>query len=80
VAGNLLDPGSGTTSLQNFMSDYTNNLLDVDGDGVTKASTDGVILDAYIAGATTEALLPLISTNSPITTEEELLTHLLEIA
>ena len=79
VAGNLLDATTGATSLQNFISNYKTNLLDVDGDGVTKASTDGVIIDAYIAGATTEALLPLISTNSPITTEEQLLTHLLEI-
>ena len=51
----------------------------MDGDGVTKASTDGVIIDAYISGASLNVLLPLISANSPITTEEELLTHLLEI-
>ena len=80
VAGNLLDATTGATSLQSFMSDYTTNLLDVDGDGVTKASTDGVIIDAYIAGASAETLLPLISINSPITTSDELLTHLLEIA
>jgi hypothetical protein len=79
VAGNLLNATTGATSLQSFMSDYTTNLLDVDGDGVTKASTDGIIINAYIAGATADALLPLISMNSPITTSDELLTHLLEI-
>jgi hypothetical protein len=75
-----LDATTGATSLQSFMNDYTTNLLDVDGDGVTKASTDGVIIDAYIAGASAETLLPLISINSPITTSDEFLTHLLEIA
>ena len=81
VAGNLFeDASAGATSLQSFMSDYTTTLLDVDGDGVTKASTDGVIIDAYIAGASADLLLPLISSDSPITTSDELLTHLLEIA
>jgi hypothetical protein len=81
VAGNLFeDASAGATSLQSFMSDYTTTLLDVDGDGVTKASTDGVIIDAYIAGASADLLLPLISSASPITTSDELLTHLLEIA
>ena len=81
VAGNLFeDASAGATSLQSFMNDYTTTLLDVDGDGVTKASTDGVIIDAYIAGASADLLLPLISSDSPITTSDELLTHLLEIA
>jgi hypothetical protein len=62
------------------MNDFTTTLLDVDGDGVTKASTDGVIIDAYISGASADLLLPLISSDSPITTADELLTHLLEIA
>ena len=80
VAGNLLDATTGATSLNSFMSDYSSTLLDVDGDGVTKASTDGVIIDAYIAGASADALLPLISSSSPITTADELMTHLLDIA
>ena len=80
VAGNLLDATTGATSLSSFVTDYSNTLLDVDGDGVTKASTDGVIINAYIAGASADLLLPLISSTSPITTSDELLTHLLDIA
>ena len=79
VASNILAETNAANSLEDFVSAYRNNLLDVDGDGVTKASTDGVILDAYISGASPNVLLPLISANSPITTEDELLTHLLEI-
>ena len=80
MAGNLLDATTGATSLSSFVTDYSNTLLDVDGDGVTKASTDGVIINAYIAGASADLLLPLISSTSPITTSDELLTHLLDIA
>ena len=69
---------SGIEQTWNFA--HPNNKKVTGGDGVTKASTDGVIIDAYIAGASADLLLPLISSDSPITTSDELLTHLLEIA
>jgi hypothetical protein len=79
VAGNLLEGTSGAVSLDEFLSSYSNTLLDVDGDGVTKASTDGVIINAYIAGASATDLLPFISSESPIQTADDLLTHLLDV-
>ena len=79
VAGNLLEGTSGAASLDEFLSSYSNTLLDVDGDGVTKASTDGVIINAYIAGASATDLLPFISSESPIQTADDLLTHLLDV-
>ena len=79
VAANLLE-GDATDSLSEYMTDLSSSLLDVDGDGVTTAATDGVILQAYLAGASASDLLPLISATSPIETADELLTHLLEIA
>ena len=79
VAANLLE-GDATSTLSEYMTDLSGSLLDVDGDGVTSAATDGVILQAYLAGASTSDLLPLISATSPIETADDLLTHLLEIA
>ena len=79
VAANLLEADA-TSTLSEYMADLSGSLLDVDGDGVTSAATDGVILQAYLAGASTSALLPLISATSPIETADDLLTHLLEIA
>ncbi|MDB9862585.1 clostripain-related cysteine peptidase [Litorivicinus sp.] len=79
VAGNLLEGTSGAASLDEFLASYSNTLLDVDGDGVTKASTDGVIINAYIAGASATDLLPFISSESPIQTADDLLTHLLDV-
>ena len=79
VASNLLE-GDATDTLSDYMENLSGSLLDVDGDGVTSASTDGVILQAYLAGASASDLLPLISETSPIETADDLLTHLLEIA
>ena len=79
VASNLLE-GDATGTLSDYMENLSGSLLDVDGDGVTSASTDGVILQAYLAGASASDLLPLISETSPIETADDLLTHLLEIA
>ena len=79
VAANLLE-GEATSTLSEYMTDLSGSVLDIDSDDVTSAATDGVILQAYLAGASASDLLPLISATSPIETADDLLTHLLEIA
>lgn len=66
-------------SFEEYLDEFGNSLLDIDGDGVIRAATDGVILNAYIAGASAADLLPYVSDLSPIVTEEDLMTHLLEL-
>ena len=79
AAANLFKGGAPST-LSGYLTALSGSLLDVDGDGVTSADTDGVILQAFLAGASASDLLPLISATSPIETADELLTHLLDIA
>ena len=80
IAMNLSSDADSQATAEDFFADYRATLLDVDGDGVTLASTDGVILNAYIAGASAVDLLPYISDSSPIQTADDLLTHLLDLA
>jgi hypothetical protein len=78
IADNIYnDPNS--ENITAYLTSFRNNLLDVDGDGIINPLTDGLIIEAHMAGATAAQLLPLVSNLSPITTEDELLTHLLEI-
>ena len=79
MASNLLG-GEASERLSDYMENLSGSLLDVDGDGVTSAATDGVILQTYLAGASASDLLPLISATSPINTADDLLIHLFQIA
>ena len=47
------------------MNENKSTLLDVDGDGEVKALTDGVILNAYLNGASLEDVFQFRSINSP---------------
>ncbi|MDC0162006.1 clostripain-related cysteine peptidase, partial [Paracoccaceae bacterium] len=78
IADNIYDD-SNSENITSYLTSFRNNLLDVDGDGIINPLTDGLIIEAHMAGATTAQLLPLISNLSPIASEDELLTHLLEI-
>jgi len=66
-------------ALANYMTRNKSTLLDVDGDGVVKALTDGVILNAYMNGANLEDVFQFRSLNSPLETHEDLQSHLLDI-
>ena len=66
-------------ALANYMTHNKSTLLDVDGDGVVKALTDGVILNAYMNGASLEDVFQFRSLNSPLETHEDLQSHLLDI-
>ena len=61
------------------MTRNKSTLLDVDGDGVVKALTDGVILNAYMNGASLEDVFQFRSLTSPLETYEDLQSHLLDI-
>ena len=61
------------------MNANKSTLLDVDGDGEVKALTDGVILNAYLNGASLEDIFQFRSINSPLENYEDLQTHLLDI-
>ena len=66
-------------ALSSFMNANKSTLLDVDGDGEVKALTDGVILNAYLNGASLEDIFQFRSINSPLENYEDLQTHLLDI-
>ena len=66
-------------ALANYMTRNKSTLLDVDGDGVVKALTDGVILNAYMNGASLEDVFQFRSLTSPLETYEDLQSHLLDI-
>ena len=67
----IADYGAGDTDVGTPI-ERNDSSFDIDGDGVTKSSTDGMIIKAYSEGASAEALLGLLGENSTIKTASEL--------